>query len=595
MADSNKATIYVDIDDEITSIIDKISQSKQRIVALVLPKRAAMLQSIVNMKLLSRAGNEHKKQLVLITSEASILPLAGAVKLHVAKTLQSKPMIPPAPKAPSDELAVVDEGQTTPQVDDPEVPEASDSDEELEEVTDAIPKSAKGAPVDTSKTVGELASAAPKAPQEETIDLEDEPEEDSSDNSSSSSETKKTKSDKKLKIPDFDRFRKILLIAGGILVLLIIGWYVGGFVLPSATVTVKTDNISVATDISFTASASVRTLDSDKKIVPAVIKEVKKTDTEKITATGQKNVGEKATGTVTVKLSNCDKSEVTIPSGTFVSNGNLNFVTQADVSLSRVVVGTICENDSIPKYSSATVNVAAQNAGDQYNISGGRAFAVAGFSNVAGVSSSVMTGGTNKNVTVVSDQDVANAKQKLNDKSKTAANTELKKLLSDAGQFILPDSFTKADPVITATPAVGSESADVTVSSVTTYTLMGVKREDLKSLVVAAAKKQFDATKQSVNDDGLDKAIFRAGDKKSPTEQAFSVQSTVSTGAAIDQDAIKKEIAGKKKGDVQQILGNRPGVKEVSVKYSPFWVYTTPTKPSKITLVFEQASSTGDK
>jgi hypothetical protein len=591
MADSNKATIYIDIDDEITSIIDKISQSKQRIVALVLPKRAAMLQSIVNMKLLSRAGNEHKKQLVLITSEASILPLAGAVKLHVAKTLQSKPVIPAAPNAPSDELAVVDDGQSSIPADEPEDLE---DDAELEEVADATPKSAKSAGIDKTKTVGELAGTAPKAPQEEMIDLEDEAD-DANDTDASGTPDKKSKSDKKLKIPDFDTFRKKLLIGGGIFALLLIGWYVGGFILPSATVTVKTDNITVATDISFTANAGAKTLDADKKIVPAVIKEVKKTDTEKITATGQKNVGEKATGTVTVKLTNCAEASTTVPAGTTVSNGSLNFVTQSDISLSSVKVGNQCKNDNFPAFSSGTIKVTASNPGDQFNISGGRAFSVAGFSNVAGVDSSAMTGGTNKNVTVVSDQDVANAKQKLNDKSKDSATTELKKLLSDAGQFVLPDSFTKADPVITPTPAVGSESADVTVSSVTTYTLMGVKREDLKSLVVAAAKKQFDATKQSVNDDGLDKAIFRAGDKKSPTEQAFSVQSTVSTGAAIDQDAIKKEIAGKKKGDVQQILGNRPGVKEVSVKYSPFWVYTTPSKPSKITLVFEQASSTGDK
>lgn len=590
MADANKATIYIDIDDEITSIIDKISQSKQRIVALVLPKRAAMLQSIVNMKLLARAGNEHKKQLVLITSEASILPLAGAVKLHVAKTLQSKPTIPAGPKVPGEELDVDDESLAeSPR----ESKESPVDDTDIEDVEDAIPASPKSTPIDKSKSVGELAGAAPKALAEETIDLEDEIEDATSDDSDGAT-SKKSKTDKKLKIPNFDTFRKKLLIGGGIFVLLIIGWYVGGFVLPTATVTIKTDNITVDTDISFSASANAKSLDADKKIVPAVLKEVKKTDIEKITATGQKNVGEKATGTVTVKLTNCAEASTTVPSGTTVSNGSLSFVTQADINLSSVKVGNQCKNDSFPAFSSGTVKVAASSPGDQFNLSGGRAFTVAGISNVAGVDSSVMTGGTNKNVTVVSDQDVANAKQKLNDKSKDTATTELKKLLTDAGQFILPDSFAKADPVITATPSVGAESADVTVTSITSYTMLGVKSEDLKTLVVTAAKKQFDATKQSVNDDGLDKAIFRAGDKKSSTEQAFSVQSTVSTGAAIDQDAIKKEIAGKKKGEVQQILGNRPGVKEVSVKYSPFWVYVTPSKPSKITLVFEQVS-TGDK
>src|SRR5947209_11713113 len=98
MAASEKDTIYVDIDDEITGIIDKLKSSDGKIVALVLPKRATVFQSIVNMKLLKRAADDSKKHLVLITAEAGLLPLAGAAGVHVAKTLTSKPEIPLAPQ-----------------------------------------------------------------------------------------------------------------------------------------------------------------------------------------------------------------------------------------------------------------------------------------------------------------------------------------------------------------------------------------------------------------------------------------------------------------------------------------------------------------
>ena len=40
MAVDKKDTIYVDIDDEITGIIDKLRNSDGKVVALVLPKRA---------------------------------------------------------------------------------------------------------------------------------------------------------------------------------------------------------------------------------------------------------------------------------------------------------------------------------------------------------------------------------------------------------------------------------------------------------------------------------------------------------------------------------------------------------------------------
>src|SRR5688572_8296729 len=102
-AKPGKDTIYIDVDDEITAIIDKVESSKQKIIALVLPKRAATLQSIVNMRLLKRSATNAGKNVVLITSEAALLPLAGAAGLHVAKNLQSVPEVPSSPQVGNSE------------------------------------------------------------------------------------------------------------------------------------------------------------------------------------------------------------------------------------------------------------------------------------------------------------------------------------------------------------------------------------------------------------------------------------------------------------------------------------------------------------
>ena len=69
MASTDKDTIYIDVDDEITGIIDKVKNSKSKVVALVLPKRATVFQSIVNMKLLKKSVEGSNKNLVLITAE----------------------------------------------------------------------------------------------------------------------------------------------------------------------------------------------------------------------------------------------------------------------------------------------------------------------------------------------------------------------------------------------------------------------------------------------------------------------------------------------------------------------------------------------
>jgi len=108
-AKPSKATVYVDIEDEITAIIDKVETAKEKIVALVLPKRATVLQSVVNMRLLKRNAEQADKRVVLITNEEALLPLAGAVGLHVAKNLQSKPEIPLAPTGSIAKKGLADE------------------------------------------------------------------------------------------------------------------------------------------------------------------------------------------------------------------------------------------------------------------------------------------------------------------------------------------------------------------------------------------------------------------------------------------------------------------------------------------------------
>ena len=558
MSDTAKDTIYIDIDDEITAIIDKLGQSEHKIVALVLPKRATVLQSIVNMKLLKRSADAKNKKIVLITSEASLLPIAGAVKVHVAKTIQSKPIIPPAPQTLSDDIQ-------------------ADDNEELQQDEDEDEDG-----LDASKSVGSLAAASAINNDEETIELDEDLED--IDVEKDDSKKSKKKSSKK-KIPNFDTFRKRLLIGGGIFVGLIVLFFIFNTILPKAKIVIKSDNISVNTDVPFTANTAFTSFDADAGKVPATKKDISKTDSTKVPATGQKNIGDKATGTVTLK--NCAKVDgaFTIPAGTVLTTGASSF----SVNETTLLPSSTFSGTNTCTTAGKTVNVTSTAAGDQYNISGGRTFAVSGVASITGIDSSAMSGGTNKLVSVVSDQDVETAKQKISDKSKDSATTDLKKQFSNDDLFLIPESITSSAANVTATPKVGEEASEVTVSSTTVYTGLGVKESYLNTLVENSAKKQIDTTKQSISDNGLSKAIFRLEDKKSATDQRFRVQSTVSTGTQIDQEALKKEIAGKKKGDVQDLIGKLPGVKDVTVSYSPFWVYKTPSNPSKITITVEQA------
>lgn len=62
-------TFYIDIDEEITSIVDRLRKSVAKDVIVVVPKRAILIQSIVNLKLLKKESESLNKKLVLVTQD----------------------------------------------------------------------------------------------------------------------------------------------------------------------------------------------------------------------------------------------------------------------------------------------------------------------------------------------------------------------------------------------------------------------------------------------------------------------------------------------------------------------------------------------
>jgi hypothetical protein len=545
MSSSNpqKDTIYIDIDDEITAVIDKLKSSKHKIVALVLPKRATTFQSVVNMKLLKRTSDDAKKHLVLITSEAALMPLAGAVGVHVAKTLLSKPEIPPGP------------GEE-------KTPETGDD-------TDV--------PLDKTAPVGKLAETSDE--DDEAIEV-DNSEDESKEPKGKEAKKPKDKS-KKIKIPNFDKFRTKLFLGLAALVLLIIGWYFAFMVLPKATVTLKADTSEVDLDTQFTADTNAQKLDVDKGVIPAISKEFRKTDMEKVAATGQKDLGTKATGEVTFSTP-CSAQAPTIPKGTAVSTGNLSFITQSSVTLSPGL-----DPQGGCAFTSST-DVVAQNAGEQYNLSSGKDFTVAGYSAMDATNNDAMSGGTTKIVKVVTQGDIDGAKQKVLDRGREQVPDELANNLKDDGYFALNDTVSTSNPEIASSPKAGGEGNEVTVTVTVVYTMLGVKEDDIKQFTEESAKKKIDTSKQVIRDNGLDEAAIRKQQEKIEGGQMkLSLKTTVLAGPEFNDDSVKEEIAGKKRGEIESMLKALPGIEEVEVSYSPFYVQTTPKNPKKIDIVLE--------
>ena len=548
MSNGSKDVVYIDVDDEITAIIDKVSESPHKIVALVLPKRAAVLQSIVNMKLLKRSADDANKNLVLITSEPSLLPLAGAVGLHVAKTPQSKPTVPAEPAKESKEEEHVDES------------EADDADFDSK--------------AHAAKSIGALAAADTG---EDTIELDNEDTPPLAKAAKKPEKPKKGK-DRKLRVPNFHKFRTrlgLIILAA----LLLIGFGIYALIaLPKATIAIGTDTEEVGKTLDVTFDATADAVDVEKQVVPSVVERVDRTNTQKVAATGERNDGKKAEGEVVLRECVTGSPPPTVPAGTGVSTGGKNYIMQENSDYDYKGF-----EDGCFVFESDPVKIVAQEGGKAYNVSGAT-FSVAG-SDATGTGSA--SGGTDKIVKILSQADIDSATKKLESDDDDSAKDELKQRLNDRGLYVIEDSFVASNSDITTDAKVGDEVDNVTATRKATYSMVGAREDDLKALIVGVVEQDLDGDRQGVLETGLDAAVFGLqNQQENAAKVLMSVDFTSIVGPKLDEDAIKEQVKGLKAAEAEALIGSNPGVTSVEVTYGPFWVSSVPKSADKITITY---------
>lgn len=538
-----KDVIYIDTEDDITAIIGKVRASEHKIVALVPPKRIGAIQSAVNLKLVHRAATQSDKRLVVISNNAALAALAGSVGIPVAKNLQSKPELA--------EVAAL----------------------EIDDGDDVIDGSEINArPVATS--LDEAAAAAA-----EGLDRTSAPNMSASPQKTALGATALA-AQNKIKIPNFDKFRKKLffIITGAILLIVFLVWAI--VYAPSAkiTVTARTSDSSLNTQVKL-GDALPTSLQGGT--VKSLTKTMKKDVSVPFTATGTKNVGDTATGSVVLQTCSGFSAPSSIPAGTTVVSGGNNYTTQEAASFSNSSIGNGCI-----VYKSKPIDITATAPGVAYNTSSA-SFKVSGDSEMSGSGSA--SGGTDKNVTIVQQSDIDSVSDNIVNSSDTDA---AKKSL--AGQFgkeyVIVDSSFKTDTsAVKPNPAVGAEvdSGKGTLTGPVTFSLTAVPKSDLGKFLSDYFAQQIDGqSNQKVYDNGASGVTFT---NVNATSDGFTVNITANgkIGPKIDEDALKKYAKGKRVGEIQSYIQNINGVSGVDVKFSPFWVTSAPNDVNKIHVEFK--------
>lgn len=547
----NKDVIYIDVDDDVTAIIGKIKKAKEKIVALVPPKRAGALQSAVNLRLLERMAKNDKKQLVLITNNQALVALAANAKIPVAKNLQSKPELAEIP------AIVVDDGDDI--IDGSELPVGDHA------------SSVKG-----KAAAGAAGAGAARATRNETIDTTDiDIDDDKFATAAVAAKTAPSKAKNRPKIPNFDSFRKKLFfgIAGGVALVALLIWM---FVFAPAAAVIITASTTPQTVSANVRLGGTEATNFEQGVVTSVSQQEQKDETIEFDATGQKDLGEKATGTVRFSTGTF-AGLGTIPAGTRItSSGGSVFLTDKAVTLAYQGGSS----------ASGTTTVTAADSGTKYNGASGSASGAP-----SGVSASFVgttSGGTTNIVKVVSADDVERAMGEILGKTTDDQRDALAKKFTN-GEIVVDGSFVvdRKEPV--SSPAVDAEAptGKATLTVATTYSIQAVPKAELDTYLKASLNSKIDEGTQKVYDTGINEATLSNYQKSEDGVMTSTVNADGSVGPEINENEIKEQVKGKRYGEVQQTLQSQDGIQDVDVQFSYFWVRTVPNNTDKITIEFK--------
>ena len=593
----NKDVIYIEPEDDITDILANIKDAKNKIIALVPPKKAGVLRSAVNFKLIAKTANQAKKTVVLISSDESLLKLAEKVKMPTAKTLQSKPKLPT-------DLDAEEFGDDKEEAEDDDVVEEDEVVEEDPEETKQV-EEAKKADDKEAKTAKKATTAAAatkkKAP---VMEIDDDDFDDQADKKSAQKAKNKN-------IPNFNKIRTPLII-GVVAFLLLFGIGFWAFAIaPEAKIVVKirTSPLNLSENVKFVTDESKA--DPEKGIFYISQQSIKKTAEAEFAATGEIDKGAKATGSITVKATSpvyvdLDMTKtIEIPAGTSFNYNSQSYIssTAAKIEIDegnfkgdlgnckRVKIGDerLLKCD-LSADATATIGVVAAENGEKYNI----AEATSGWSTAAsGIivsSSTAMTGGSSKKVKVVSKKDVETAEAGLENEGESEAREELTRNFGN-NYLLIENSFTTTSGKLSSSPAIDEEVKDGVKPKVikeVKYSIYAVERDALNKFIKAKAKASLGDDTQTLYSTGIadtedDNDKGRIESFKNDKDGITGILKTVAkTGPAVTEQMLADKALGKKIGEVQSLVKSINGVNEVKVQTSYFWVTSVPDDPNKV-------------
>lgn len=381
-------------------------------------------------------------------------------------------------------------------------------------------------------------------------------------------------------LPTSNGNKRFILPIAVILGIIILGafltYYYTYKVTANIVLTVKPKIIAQTEDVTFSPTASN---DFSKNIIATKIVDTSVTGDLTTDATGKKDVGNKAKGTVT--LYNNGSSSVKLESGTTIkSSNNVLFLLDKDVTISSAS-GDIFSGT---KPGTVDTSVTAKDIGTDSNLPSGTKFTIGSNANLAAKNDNAFSGGSKKQVQVVSKNDVEKLKTNLPKSLEGKANEEITKKVA-ADQTLIPLIIVDGLSSQKFDKDIDDEAKKVKLTASVKFEGQTYQKDDMTDFAKARLKNKY-SQDISFADNTISTSIKDPIEKKSNQITATLV---ISAGLLpnINKDEIIKNAQNESLPKTQDRLSELPQVIGAKVNFSPnipFLPHFVPHLPRKINI-----------
>lgn len=612
--------IYLEPEEEIISIIDRLVQTKDQKINLIVPSGAQIWQSSINLKLLKRESDNLNKEIVLIVSDDIGAEMAEKIGFVVKREKEFPVEL--VNQEQGDEEAHLEESK---ELEEPEEEAEEEPEEEQEEgskdMIDVLVKELasdrevdekeflrKNKKLDSGKKSNiSLASALYKKTRKRMDDIVN-PKDGVKVNFFRQQFLKKgspVKIKKKLIFEEASKPRPVLEDSSNevkfvntssgsrwskfliifVILALIVTASVAYLALPNAKITVFPKIEQMNFDLPIVGSKAVSQIDQVLNIIPLQEIEVKKTKSREFVSTGEKELNEKARGSIRIYNEYSSSPQTLVATTRFESSSGKIFRIIENVT----VPGAKIEEGKIMA-SSIEVEVFADQAGADYNIAPSN-FTIPGFRGTAkfagfyAKSKAAMTAGSVEKVRVVLAEDLQKAEDSLIEELKRETEQSIQEQIPDNLKIV--QGGLEQEITVLSTVDQGTVTDKFTVEIEVAIRALVFNEEELKELIdlnlvsrISGNKVPLSETQQiEWREPTIDwvekKAFFNLGIQENIAWQ-------------IDVQALKQDIVGLNEIEVRKYFrDNRPDISNTKIDLWPFWIKKIPNQEEKIDLIID--------